>query len=697
MDVRSKPTIKEHLQRDDVQERILQHIQKGRDEATVTISRAAELFGITENKLRDWEEYGFLNPLRPSGPKGRRLYTPAELDKLAIIRELINAGYAASDIPADIDKLWFTTRPPRELTVPAERSEHAIPYDQPDLPINIRIDQARTELFWRYFVSQALRLSLMLISEDMPHTTAGLVLPLKPAREISSIQGIEDVATVGESLIGWLSQSRSSHTLLTARPSFQYSSDFRVELLRAMKAGVPQDGPTEDNTIIIIQREAKPLTLSIAIVETIRRLLRPLYEDVQQLRDCFGPGMRDVLGPATDLDSNADYEDVILNGLTDMVIRLGGLTPDGQPRWRFCCIFLPTSATSALSLQQRSLVVRAQSEHAPYVSGVTTHIPQEPFISSSIKALQSGHSLYLPDMPIKDAAMAQHSPEGLIRSTIAIPIDGNDGTAIAVLYVASEHKAAFTEDDQRVLRMVGRMIRELLETYQIRLHAASKIRTMIASPAIVDTHFQEFLAEDEFIKHVEELLTYVHKHEAFHTTEVVSFIAVDIDNQSVIANKYGERMARDLSRAVGLRIHSQLRAFKDEAEYKLYHICADRFYILLTGMSLEQARSKAELLKQTLEGSYQIDPQRAPAGQSTRNENMVTLSNTTVRLGVSSYPYQKLKEILQRYASDNAIPEVRMQVTGFLEEELALGRQKGGNIVTSWDPALQGFVHLPRY
>ena len=72
MDVRSKQSIQEYLQKEEVQERILSNIHKGRDEATVTISRAAELFGITENKLRDWEEYGILNPLRPGGPKGRR-------------------------------------------------------------------------------------------------------------------------------------------------------------------------------------------------------------------------------------------------------------------------------------------------------------------------------------------------------------------------------------------------------------------------------------------------------------------------------------------------------------------------------------------------------------------------------------------------------------------------------------------------
>ena len=116
-------------------------------------------------------------------------------------------------------------------------------------------------------------------------------------------------------------------------------------------------------------------------------------------------------------------------------------------------------------------------------------------------------------------------------------------------------------------------------------------------------------------------------------------------------------------------------------------------------MPLDQARTRAELLKQTLEGSYEVEPYHSQTGQPSLNDysvNMVTLSNLTVRLGVASYPYQKLKEILLRYPSETAGAEVRKQITGMLEEELAQGKRRGGNIVMSWDPTLQGFVRLPR-
>src|SRR6266699_464677 len=92
MNERSLQSIKDHLQKRDAQERIEQHIRRGRSEATVTIGRAARLFNFSENQLRDWEVRGLLNPLRSKDTTGQRQYSLAELDKLAVIRELIDAG-----------------------------------------------------------------------------------------------------------------------------------------------------------------------------------------------------------------------------------------------------------------------------------------------------------------------------------------------------------------------------------------------------------------------------------------------------------------------------------------------------------------------------------------------------------------------------------------------------------------------------
>ena len=75
--------IRTYLQNEDVQKRIRQNIQRGHLEATVTIGRAARLFGFTENQLRDWEDRGLLKPFRITT---QRQYPPAEVEKLAIIK-----------------------------------------------------------------------------------------------------------------------------------------------------------------------------------------------------------------------------------------------------------------------------------------------------------------------------------------------------------------------------------------------------------------------------------------------------------------------------------------------------------------------------------------------------------------------------------------------------------------------------------
>ncbi len=696
MDVRSKQPIREHLLKNDVQERILQYIQKGRDEATVTISRAAELFGITENKLRDWEEYGFLNPLRPSGPKGRRLYTPLELDKLAIIRELINAGYAPSDIPPDIDKQWHTIRANRENAGSTEHHTRPVLQDsQFELPINIRIEQERKALFWRYFVSHALRLSLMLICENMPNTAVGLILPLTPALLASDIQRVEDIVTLGESLVGWLSQNRSSHILLTTRPSFQYSSDFRVEPLRSIKAGIPQESGIQERTIIIVQREANPLTLSPEAVRTIRRLLKPLYEEVELSRACFGSARRDVLDPATELTNTTNNEDVILTGLADMIIRLGGMNTAKRPRWRFCWIMLPKDPSQLLRLS--SLVIRAQSQNAFYKAKSSISTSDTHTNSPYLKALRSGHVIYQPRIIGADASFVVRDLEEPIRSAIAVPIGGEDGIAVGVLYVASLEVEAFIEDDQRILRIMSRIVEELLKTYRVRQHVTQKLTDMVKDPNLVDTFFEDFAPEKRFIQDVEALL---HSVQRYHEEgleagdeQIVSFIAVDIDKQGSLANKHGDRVVRNLAREVGLRVQEQIHtSFKEYPDCQLYHIYADRFLILLKHTSLEQAREHAERLRQGTRGSYNLDALRVSVDQHTRPESMIEIPDVTICLGVTSYSYSKLIEILHEHPAEDAITEVRFIITSALDMALLKGQNEGGNVVIGWDTNIHNFV-----
>ncbi len=61
-----------------------------RDRGVFAISVAAELSGTTAQNLRAYERNGLLEPERTQG--GSRRYSPADVDRLVRIRELLGAG-----------------------------------------------------------------------------------------------------------------------------------------------------------------------------------------------------------------------------------------------------------------------------------------------------------------------------------------------------------------------------------------------------------------------------------------------------------------------------------------------------------------------------------------------------------------------------------------------------------------------------
>src|SRR5437763_9773564 len=103
--------IRTYLQSKEVQERIQKRMLDAHSKATVTISRAAGLFDFTESQLREWEKRGLLKTERAALSQdsktstGHRQFSPDELDKLALIKELMNQGYALSEIHQNIDDM----------------------------------------------------------------------------------------------------------------------------------------------------------------------------------------------------------------------------------------------------------------------------------------------------------------------------------------------------------------------------------------------------------------------------------------------------------------------------------------------------------------------------------------------------------------------------------------------------------------
>lgn len=691
MNVQHTQGIKEYLQNKDVQERIQKSMQDAHAKATVTISRAATLFGFTESQLREWEKRGLLRAersLSTEESKGHRQFSPDLLDKLALIKELTDiGGYSLGAIPQNVDAIWGQIVHSQQNHALQNVSKHTLSEQTSTnrhIPIDQRVDYAEKEVFWRYFTSQALRLSLMLICENIPDTVAGLVLPLQTNAFSSMVRDPHHLPEVGECLIGWLAINGSFSTFLDSAPFFEEPTDFRMQQLVTAEDGIPPD-----NTLIVVQRKAKPLNLSTPVVETIRFLLRPVYENIEQWRSAFDYGMRDWLYQATDFNSSVDPTDDVLDGLADMVLQIGGKTTHQEDRWRFCCLLLPED--EVLPLQQHKLVVRAQSEYSPYKVSVSTVSSEYPGLS--LRAYQSGYVIYRPNMSVKDFVIAYQDQEKSTRSAIAIPIAGEDGLSIAVLYIASNEINAFPINEQRVLRMICKMIEELLMTYSARRKNTGKLADLIEIPGVVDSSFKKFRPENDFIEVVENLLISIGENDESEIgPEEVSFIAIDIDKQSTLATKYGDRVARNLSREVGSRLLGHLSTFFTNAEYRrLYHVNADRYYLILNGMSLDEARIKAEQIRVALAGEYHIDAQRAMVGRPTLPEGMLDLPNVTVRLGVPAFKHKKLKELLGRYPNGTAVFEVRAIITNALDQVLKQGQQEGGNVIICWDYETWGY------
>jgi DNA-binding transcriptional MerR regulator len=208
MSVQQPQDIKEFLQRQDVQERLQKSMEFARSRATVTISRAAELFDFSESQLREWEKKGLVTTKREAlaqEGRGHRQYSPDELDKLAIIKTLLEeGGFALGAIPANVNEIWeqivharpdFPAETRLRITQPlAARPDRHVPIDQ-------RVVHAEKEAFWRYFTSQALRLSLLLMCEDIPDTVAGIVLPLQKNTPSAMVHEPQDLLKLVEALI----------------------------------------------------------------------------------------------------------------------------------------------------------------------------------------------------------------------------------------------------------------------------------------------------------------------------------------------------------------------------------------------------------------------------------------------------------------------------------------------------------------
>ncbi|GLV57617.1 hypothetical protein KDH_44530 [Dictyobacter sp. S3.2.2.5] len=242
MDERNLQRIARHLKDEAAQRRVHHNIQRGRNEVTVTIGRASRLFGFSESQLRDWEKMGLIKPIRPREDTesrqitGQRQYSFAELDKLAIIRELLDEAHLTPGaIPPNINEIWSALALPASalsaqiFEQEADNQSAAIATPSPDDNINKRVTLAYRDLTaWRFYASRVLWLALLLVYENIPGFYAGLVLPAQDYQADEILRDPANISMVGPSLVGWLGQTGSFFTFLTPTPSFEYPSDYIV-------------------------------------------------------------------------------------------------------------------------------------------------------------------------------------------------------------------------------------------------------------------------------------------------------------------------------------------------------------------------------------------------------------------------------------------------------------------------------------
>jgi len=719
-------SIEEFLERRDVRERVQKQMKEARTAATVTIGRAAKLFGFSENQLRDWEKRGWLNPQRPyndssseQDSKKHRQYAPGELDRLAAIRVLMDSNYSPAEINQGIDKIRHVadllSQPSPVLPESGEQQTHLATVikekEAAHMPIDQYIDKADEELFWRFYAASALRLSLMLLHKDNPDTIISIMLPIESHLPISV--STANIAELGPCLIGWLERNLSFYQLYDI-PSFEEYTDFRIHPLQVMKNGQAQEDVPQDGTQIVVQRRAFPLNITISVLATIQRLLAPLYHRKEEWLPLFTRGQRSFSFPAIDFSTEFSY-DSILPRLADLIVSLGC-----DKAWRFACILTPHDPQ--LPVSQHKLVVRAKSENAPesYKIGTTLVSPLDEVISVSLRAYQGGRICYRHLAIPEDKSVVKYDLEKPIGSAIAIPIGGEDATPLGVIYLVSREPDAFDDNDQRVLRIAARMVQELLLIYQTRLLVAAKLTPLIDTPALADLAFAPFPSETDFITDLERHLRTILEREDLEAplrtildineqkeqrkallkyyamSDVLSFICIDINDQTSLTQKYGERMTRNLRREVGRRIEEKIpTSFPNRFNCKLYQAYGDRYYILLPRIPLEEVHTKSWGFKDALDGTYQINALRFTTDQRTPSE-MLVQENITVRLGVACYPCIKLYELMLRpHTRSHPTESVTVAIRMDLDHIMKLVQEEK-NSICYWDPKLYAFSFLPR-
>lgn len=621
------------------------------DSLTTTIHEAATLTRLSEAQLRYVEARGMLSPNRAARAmttvatslRGQRRYTPDSLLRAHLIAYLLDHGYSLSEVSTYMD------------------NNTSIIYDllQTDaLRLKPVLESADDVRFRRYFIPRALYFALSLIFERDAVSDAGIIIPVRAnatelaEMEADGVSSADDLFHLGHTFVAWAARGRPVAVFMTTGNPFEREQHVRLtpfssllhddtsEQTRSDISAMPTHAFVAYEPHVEPELEQAKRMLSIRMTRDRLndpgnlRLANPrvvagrLLHHIQRMCCAHlaagGPsdlGAGDTLLYTAPELFNPSLGDMLLNRLASAVVALGGAARE-QPeesRWRFACILTPREPVS--SLKQQELVVQAQSELGPHRIGVTTTSPKSNG-GLSFRAFSSGRVIYRPKVIPLDPAVSYTREEAPIESAIAAPASegygSGGGQPPAVLYITSSKPEAFTADDFLLIRVMGRMIGELVQTYNSRGHEPSALTDALENPEIVDNFFAEFRADLDFMGDLTTNFQRLTGKEPegpeatdpfYNDLQTLTIIGLDVNDFATIQRRQGERMARMLIREIGLRARQRMNnSFAHGAEMtRLYRAWGDRFFMVVRDADASDARMQAERIRQDISGIYQLD------------------------------------------------------------------------------------------
>jgi len=675
--------LRELLLQPEMIEQLRDRFRRIQEGLTTTIQEAATLTDLSQAQLRYAEARGMLAPHRvasvaePPGARGRapetaespqprppitsqlnmvrgqRRYTADNLLRAHFIAFLLVHGYTLTEIDTFMQN---------NTSVIAELLQTNATRLRPLL------DVADTIQFNRFFMPRVLYNALSLIFERESVSDAGIIFPVRA--QMAELEQLEqrpmgvadDLVHLGQTLVAWCARGGPVITFLTTGNPFAREQRVQLKSLRSLQIESrpdSADGPVMTNPFIFIAYEPKVeaeleqadrtyrlrLERELGRARSNRRAADPravagrLTAQVQRLvceqlaeNPYANPFGGDALLYTAPELINPALGDALLNRLADTIVDMGAHSQTaGEPKaWSFACVMTPRKPYTPLN--QQELVVRAQSRAAPHRIDVTTTAARRNG-GLTFRAYTSGRVAYRPEVTQLDPAISYADVEQSVKSAVAAPVVEGHGVGHsqppAVLYLTSTTPRDFDHDDFLIIRVMGRLVGEIVQTLSTRGQQLGTLTDTLDNPEIVDPYFAQFLSDSDFIRKLGEMLIEVAPPsmakagaslEARNgpeqasgatpsTLRSVTIVGLDINDYSRIEHRQGSRVARMLVRELGSRAQQRMDSSfsRGVPTAWLYRAWGDRFYLLIRDEDVDVARTHAERIRSDISGAYRLD------------------------------------------------------------------------------------------